>query len=143
MAELERDLERLLAGDQNVGMLPDTGNRPAPRAAPKRWPLVLLGVVVLAGGVSVALRRPAVAISPVATPPSVAPPPVAPPPTAAAPSPLAPAVAPPSPPARKNHLRAERHPAKPAALSPANAETNDAVKRGVLPPASREGYPDK
>jgi serine/threonine-protein kinase len=143
MAELERDLERLLAGDQNVGMLPDTGNRPAPRAAPKRWPLVLLGVVVLAGGVSVALRRPAVAISPVATPPSVAPPPVAPLPTAAAPSPLAPAVAPPSPPARKNHLRAERHPAKPAALSPANAETNDAVKRGVLPPASREGYPDK
>jgi eukaryotic-like serine/threonine-protein kinase len=145
MAELERDLERLLAGDQNVGMPPDTGNRPAPRAAPKRWPLVLLGLVVLAGGVSVALRRPAVAVSPVATPRPVAPlttagPPAAPAPPAASP---APPVAAPAPPARKAHVRVERHPNKPAAAAPANAETNDAVKRGVLPPASREGYPDK
>jgi eukaryotic-like serine/threonine-protein kinase len=138
MAELERDLERLLAGDQNVGLPPVTGPRPPPRAAPKRWPLVILGLVALAGGVSIALRRPAVAVVPVASRPSVTPPPpVAPPPTA-----LAPPAPPAPPPARKAHVRAERHVTKPA-VAPANAETNDAVKRGVLPPASREGYPDK
>jgi serine/threonine-protein kinase len=144
MAELERDLERLLAGDQNVGLPPATGPRPAPRSAPKRWPLVVLGLVVLAGGVSVAVRRPAVAVPPVAAPPASAPPPMVPPPAALAPppSPAAPPIAPTPPPSRKAHVRAERHPVKPAA-TPANAETSDAVKRGVLPPASREGYPDK
>ena len=42
MAELERDLERLLAGDQNVGFAP--ARRRARRratAAPKRWPLLV------------------------------------------------------------------------------------------------------
>jgi hypothetical protein len=70
----------------------------------------------------------------------LAPPPVTVSPPAATPAPSA---VPSAPPARKAHLRVERHPSKPAATAPANAETNDAVKRGVLPPASREGYPDK
>jgi eukaryotic-like serine/threonine-protein kinase len=141
MAEVERDLERLLAGDQNVGLPPATGNRPLARPGPKRWPLVLLGVVVLVGGVSVALRRPAVALSPVATPsPAPAPAPIVPRP--AAPSLTLP-VTPPASPARKVHLRVERHPTKPAAVAPANAETSDAVKRGVLPAGSREAYPEK
>jgi serine/threonine-protein kinase len=142
MAELERDLDRLLAGDQNVGLPPVMGPHPAPRAAPKRWPLVVAGLVVLAAGVSVALRRPAVAVAPVAPPPSFAPPPVVAPAalTPAAPVPAMPVV--PPPPARKVHLRVERHPAKPA-VAPANAETSDAVKRGVLPSGSREAYPEK
>ena len=42
---------------------------PAVRAAaPKRWPLVLVAVVVLAAGVTAALRRPAVAVAPGPTP---------------------------------------------------------------------------
>jgi eukaryotic-like serine/threonine-protein kinase len=148
MAELEQDLARLLAGDQNVGLPPVAGPAPAVRPAPKRWPLVLVGLVVLAGGVSMALRRPAVppvAARPPASPPMAAPRVAAPP--AAAPPPAVPAPAPARPvaaaPARKVHVRAERHAAKPTTASSANAETSDAVKRGVLPPASREGYPEK
>ena len=143
MAELERDLERLLAGDQNVGLAPVTGPAAPAPAGPKRWPLVLLGVVVLVGGVSLALRRPPVAVRPAPAP--LAPPtPV--PSTAAAPAPVAPstaAAAPPAAPARKVRVRAERHPARPAVTAPANAETSDAVKRGVLPSGSREAYPEK
>ena len=140
MAELERDLERLLAGDQNVGLPPATGVAPETRAASKRWPFVLVAIVVLAAGVSAALRRPAVAL-----PPNPVPTPV----TAAPSAPTVPAVAappqvPPAPPpaAHRIHLRAERHSAKPAA-TPANAETNESVKRGVLPSGSREAYPEK
>src|SRR6185312_10296642 len=107
--ELEGDLERLLAGDQNVGMPPVAGPAPAVRPAPKRWPLVAVGLVVLAGGVTMALRRPA----------AVAPPPA--PPVAAPARPVAVA------PAHKVHVRAERHASKPAAATPANAETSDAV----------------
>jgi hypothetical protein len=143
MADLERDLERLLAGDQNVGLAPVIGPRPTLRAAPKRWPLVVLGLVVLAGGVSVALRRPAVTASPVEAPPSTTPPPVAPPAALAPPvPPPAPPVAPPAP-ARKAHVRVERHAATKPPVAPANAETSDAVKRGVLPSGSREAYPEK
>jgi serine/threonine-protein kinase len=146
MAELEGDLERLLAGDQNVGLRPVVvGAAPAVRAAaPKRWPLVLMAMGVLAVGVTAALRRPGVAIAP-------GPPP---PPVSAAPSPrtaptdspgAAPvqAVASPAPPSHKVRLRPERHPAKPPIASPSNAETSESVKRGVLAPASKEGYPDK
>ena len=52
MAELERDLERLLAGDQNVGLRPARGGRATGgRArAPRRWPLLAAGGVVLVGG---------------------------------------------------------------------------------------------
>jgi hypothetical protein len=151
MEELERDLERLLAGDQNVGLPPAVGPlAPAP-AGPKRWPLVLVGAVVLTGGVAAALRRPAVAVRPVpsapAGSPSVAVPalPTAPPstaPPAPAPSAASPTAAAPAP-ARKVRVHAEHHPAKPPLTAPANAETSDAVKRGVLPSGSREAYPEK
>jgi hypothetical protein len=119
---------------------------PAP-AGPQRWPLVLLGVAVLVGGVSLALRRPPAAVRPAPSPPAAPPPSApAPPATAGVPGPVAPptnVAAPPAVPAHKVRLRAERHPARPSVTAPANAETSDAVKRGVLPPASREGYPEK
>ena len=146
MAELEGDLERLLAGDQNVGMRPAAvGAAPAVRAAaPKRWPLVLLAMAVLAVGVTAALRRPGVAIAPGPTPPpvSAAPSPRAVPADSPGGAPVR-AVASPAPPAHKVRLRPERHPAKPSVASPSSAETSESVKRGVLPPASKEGYPDK
>ena len=141
MAELERDLERLLAGDQNVGLPPATGAAPAARAASQRWPFVLVAIVVLAAGVSTALRRPAVSQSPSPVPTPVTAAPLAPPAAAAAPPAQVP-LAPP-PPARKIHARVERHPAKPSVATPANAETNESVKRGVLPSGSREAYPEK
>jgi len=145
MAELEGDLERLLAGDQNVGTRPAEGvTRPVRAAAPKRWPLVLVAVAVLAAGVTAALRRPGVAMAPgpVPAPVELAPSPR----TAPADSPgAAPvrAVAAPAPTSHKVRLRPERHPAKASVMSPSNAETSESVKRGVLPPASKEGYPDK
>jgi eukaryotic-like serine/threonine-protein kinase len=150
MAELEGDLERLLAGDQNVGLRPAQGGTPAVRAAaPKRWPLVLLAVAVLAGGVTVALRRPAVPIAPALPGPSrpspAAPASIAVPPRPAATKPPAAAPVPvPSIPtlhsAAHPRPRVERHVVKPA---PADSQSADSVKRGVLPPASKEGYPDK
>ncbi len=149
MAELEGDLERLLAGDQNVGTRPAAGVAPAVRAAaPKRWPLVLMALAVLAVGVTAALRRPGVAIAPGPTPGPV---PVTPTPrTATATAPADPpgaaparAVASPAPPSHKVRLRPEHHPARASVASPSNAETSESVKRGVLPPASKEGYPDK
>ena len=144
MAELEQDLERLLAGDQNVGTRPVVGAPPAVRAAaPKRWPLVLLAMAVLVAGVTAALRRPGVAFAP-ASPPApveVAPSPTPPPSSSSGAAPAR-AVALPAPP-RKVRLRPERHPSKASIPSPSNAETSESVKRGVLPPASKEGYPDK
>src|SRR6185369_13076209 len=51
MGDLERDLERLLAGDQNVGVVVrTTGAAMQAGDAPKRWPLLLLGGVALAAG---------------------------------------------------------------------------------------------
>ncbi|HXU63350.1 MAG TPA: hypothetical protein VN962_16745, partial [Polyangia bacterium] len=146
MAELEGDLERLLAGDQNVGMAPPAPGAPAARPAP-RWPLALTAGLLLVAGVSLALRRPAApshlpAPPPaVATPAAVAPPPVAPPPPAAPP----PAAAAPEParPARRAHARVEHRPAKSAPSAAANAEAAESVRRGVLPSGSREAYPDK
>jgi tRNA A-37 threonylcarbamoyl transferase component Bud32 len=144
MAELEQDLELLLAGDQNVGLpRPVAGAVTAPRSGPKRWPLVLVATAVLTVGVSSALRRPPVEVGP--TPPArvmVAPPTV--PPAPLAPAPPGPGAASTAPPARKVRLHADRHPspARPAG-SAASVEIGDSVKRGVLPPASKEGYPDK
>ncbi|HVU52332.1 MAG TPA: serine/threonine-protein kinase, partial [Polyangia bacterium] len=61
MADLEHDLERLLAGDQNVG-LPLAGEAGAPRrrpvAPPRRWHLGVAAAVALGIGVSLALSRP-------------------------------------------------------------------------------------
>ncbi len=143
MAELEQDLERLLAGDQNVG-LPRLvhGAVTALRSGPKRWPLVLAATVVLAIGVSAALRRPAVAVGPAPVAP-VTVPPAAVAPASPVSSPPGSAAASPAPPTRKLRLRADRHPSRPPAAAPANAETSDSVKRGVLPSGSREAYPEK
>jgi serine/threonine-protein kinase len=60
MADLEHDLERLLAGDQNVGSPPigegaTSGRRPV--APPRRWHLGVAAALVLGVAVSVALRR--------------------------------------------------------------------------------------
>ena len=145
MAELEGDLERLLAGDQNVGLAPPAPGAPAARPAP-RWPLALTAGLLLVAGVSLALRRPATpphlpAPPPaVATPAAVAPPALAPPPPAAPP----PAAAPePARPARRAHARVEHRPARTAPSAAANAEAAESVRRGVLPSGSREAYPDK
>ena len=145
MAELELDLERLLAGDQNVGLRPPVvGVAPAVRAAaPKRWPLVLLALVVLAAGVTAALRRPAVAVAPGLRPAPVTVAPATGPEPTLAPSARSVPAGPPAPPSHKVRSRPERHPAKASVASPSNAETSESVKRGVLPPASKEGYPDK
>jgi serine/threonine-protein kinase len=147
MADLERDLERLLAGDQNVGLVPRAPGADAPVArAPQRWPLLLAGVTVLVG-LAVYLvvpsepAPPPAAVAPPA--PVVTPPPAPVPPPAVTPPPAA-AVAPPAPvaPVRKKRVRAEPPVAKPA---PAAAVPGPAGKsREVrLPSASKEAYPDK
>jgi serine/threonine-protein kinase len=149
MSELERDLERLLAGDQNVGLPPVVAGTAPPRMAP-RWPLALTAGALLSVGVSLALRRPPPVHLPVATPEPAAPIQPAPPPAAIAPSPTAiPAPVPAGPPteparpSRRSHVRAERHAAKAEVSPAANSEASESVKRGVLPSGSREAYPDK
>jgi serine/threonine-protein kinase len=105
MADLERDLERLLAGDPNVG-LPVSAQEaaPAPRRAGARWHLGIAAVLLLGLGVALALARteeesraaartpPAAAkvVAPAAAPRPAPPPPpppeveIAPPPASAA-----------------------------------------------------------
>jgi serine/threonine-protein kinase len=57
MAELERDLDRLLAGDPNVG-LPASAPVAAPASGARgRWHLGIFAVVVLGIGIAVALAR--------------------------------------------------------------------------------------
>jgi serine/threonine-protein kinase len=150
MAELERDIDRLLAGDQNVGLLPaGEGAAPASRVA-RRWPLLLAVGVALSAGVVVALRHPPkppeAAVAPAAAPvplppatPPAAPPPAVIPPAAEAAGAARPPAAPAVPAVRK---RPRVAPA--AAPTPAQpSETSKSVKRGVLAPSSKEGYPDK
>jgi eukaryotic-like serine/threonine-protein kinase len=144
MAELERDLERLLAGDQNVGAAPVPEGQVVVAARPglRRWPLVLAAAAALVGGVALAIGRPSGAgLAPTvptravsATAPPVHPGLSAEP---VAPSPLSPTPAP-----HKIRARVERHPVRPS-QPPANPETSEAVKRGVLPAGSREAYPQK
>lgn len=106
MAQLERDLERLLAGDHNVG-LPEVVDPAATsrdrlaaqrRRAP-RWHLGVAAVVVIAVGMAVALARndqPSAVWAP-------------PPPVRNPVKPAAPPVAPPSPaPAAKTETASER-----------------------------------
>jgi serine/threonine-protein kinase len=156
MAELEQDIDRLLAGDQNVGLLPAAAAAAAAStSAPGRWPYVTAAIVLL-GGVGYAVSHWSTAASvaapapPVAAAPAPPSPPVAAPAGAAVPAaPLpaaAPATAPPGPErlaaaVRRLRVRAER-PAKPPAKAAAKPETSDS-KRGVLAPASQEGYQDK
>ena len=146
MAELERDLERLLAGDQNVGFAARaTGAAPAASASPKRWPLLTLGGGILVAAVIGVLAwpsqpqptaAPAPAVAPVAPPaPAVAPPPVAPPPAAAIQPP-----APPVPPVRKKRVHAE--PVAKAA-APVTGAPLGKSREVRLPSASKEAYPDK
>jgi serine/threonine-protein kinase len=155
MVDLERDLDRLLAGDQNVG-LPLAGEitSHAPLAPPRRWPLAVAASVALVAGVALAVGRPATrapvrpAAQPLAAAAAVAPPAV----PAPAPAPAAVALTTTerpvrTPPARR-HPRPERHGAQPgptAASASAGAahEASDSVKRGVLPVKSREAYPDQ
>jgi serine/threonine-protein kinase len=143
MAELERDLERLLAGDQNVGATPvPEGQVPAvARPGLRRWPLVLAAAAALVGGVALAIGRPSGArVAPIAqTPRPAAPPTVhpAPPLARAVVGPTAPVPAP-----HKIRARVERRPVRPSE-PPANPETSETVKRGVLPAGSREAYPQK
>jgi serine/threonine-protein kinase len=164
MADLERDLERLLAGDQNVG-LPLVGEdaTPAGRAPvppPRRWHLGVVAALALGVCVWLALK-PAVptstsapaaeSASVPATQPAPARPPAVPAPgaTTAAPERAAPersaAAAPPDH-ARASvarpHARVE-HRTPAAAPTKGSEATSDSVKRGVLPSGSREAYPDQ
>jgi len=158
MADLERDLERLLAGDQNVGFpLAGEGQAAgrAPAPPPRRWHLGVVAVLALGIGVSLALSRPPVpsqAAAPAAAAPSGAHPapanvglPLAPRPAADhGPSErgLAEHVDRPHASATRSHARAERR--APVAPSPKGAAaSSDSVKRGVLPSDSHEAYPDK
>ena len=152
MAELERDLERLLAGDQNVGSAPVPEGSPPPvtRRAPPRWPLVLAATVALVGGVIAAIIRPGspaagpVVHAPTGIPASQPSPPPSPAFPAASGAVGAVGATATAPTPHKAHAHAERHPSK--ATEPAtggNLETTESVKRGVLPSGSREAYPQK
>jgi serine/threonine-protein kinase len=146
MAELERDLERLLAGDQNVGFVPRAaGAAVAASVAPRRWPLLTLGGGVLVAAVIGVLAwpsqpQPIAAPAPAVTPPAPRP---APPPPVAPPAPVA-AVPPPAPPVapvRKKRVHAEATAAKGAA-PPTGAPVGKS-REVRLPSASKEAYPDK
>jgi tRNA A-37 threonylcarbamoyl transferase component Bud32 len=146
MAEVERDLERLLAGDQNVGFVPRaTGADTAASAGPRRWPLLTLGGGVLVATVVGVLAWPSKP-QPVAAPvpaPAVAPQTSAPPPPVAPPPPAV-AVQPPAPPApvgRKKRVRVEAPGAKPAA--PVTAAPAGKSREARAASGSKEAYPDK
>src|SRR3954468_7998248 len=54
MAEVERDLERLLAGDQNVGFVPHApGAATKAPTAPRRWPLLAAGGAALVAAIAI------------------------------------------------------------------------------------------
>jgi tRNA A-37 threonylcarbamoyl transferase component Bud32 len=149
MTELERDLDRLLAGDQNVGFEPVTAEVNTRAAAgPPRWPFALAAAVVLAGGVALALGRPVStpAPAPVAAPapptpaPKPAPAPAPAPPAAKLAPPPEPPSAPPPAPVRRTRVRSQVDRARAESANPA---AEDSVKRGVLPSGSKEAYPEK
>jgi len=159
MADLEHDLERLLAGDQNVGSpLVSEGNGAAGGRAvaqPRRWHLGLAAALALGIGVSLALSRPPSGDAKTPPPPKITKPTAATtPPAPDVPRPVgAPLVAPPPThagadrPARpaSPHLRPRnehRAPAAAPASAKAQGATSDSVKRGVLPSGSREAYPE-
>jgi serine/threonine-protein kinase len=153
MADLERDLERLLAGDQNVGLpLVTPADAAAARAVapPRRWHLGVAAALALGVGVSFALSRPPAEVSPAASVPRTpASGPAAPPvPAPAAPAPVdrtvpertsAERARPPATP--KPRARGEHHGAATAAKS--SPAASDSVRRGVLPSGSREAYPEQ
>ncbi len=149
MADLERDLERLLAGDQNVGMVPRAAGAAAPASAsPKRWPLLVGAAVVLVAVIALDLgwpSKPAPSPAPPATAapvaPAIAPPPappaVAPPPAAA----VGPAASPAASVRKKQRARTDAAAGK---ATGADATAPAGKSREVrLPSGSKEAYPDK
>jgi len=144
MAELERDLERLLTGDQNVG-LPEPAEPPVTvprRKVGQRWHLGVAGVLAIGVGLAVALVRTEDAPPP--APAALVPPRPAPPPPPPAPSPapalnqaVGPAVpqsvddAPPAPPARPAPTAQKRKPRAPE--RPAPGESRLLKNRGADP----------
>ena len=172
MADVEADIDRVLAGDQNVvgagtRLLPSTTPSPGNPARGRFW-VWGAAVVALATGVTMALARPEPS-QPVKTV-TTAPPPAAPPPQVAGAS-TAPAGEPEdTPPAaardeaatearaarrpehpgnRAPHTKVDRpmaHDAKrlpPASVTPGSPpRTSDEVLRGALPSRSGEGYPE-
>jgi serine/threonine protein kinase len=117
MAEFERDLERLVAGDHNVGLPePAEPSLPVPRRkVGQRWHLGVAGVLAIGVGLAVALVRTDDAPAP-APPPLVVPRP-APPPSALnqPPPPAVPVAAEHAPPAPPNPPPApKRNPPHPA-----------------------------
>ena len=169
MADLERDLERLLAGDQNVGLpLVDANAPPAPKPSrqPRRWHLGLAAALALGVGVSLALARPGGGrpphatdatdvTAPVAAPVAVTP---APPRASGTAGAVPPSIARPAVPdhvttdratalerspkgSTRAHVRVDRRTSAPATNS--DLPTPDSARRGVLPSGSREAYPDR
>ena len=146
MADLERDLERLLAGDQNVGFVPRAGAAGMPvSAAPKRWPLLTMGGLVLVAAAIVvawpAKPPPAPAVTPA---PAATPPPPASAPVIAAPP--ARVVSPPAPPAAAPARKKQRVRVEPPAAKAAGEQTPAPAgksREGRLPSGSKEAYPDK
>jgi serine/threonine-protein kinase len=154
MADLERDIDRLLAGDQNVGMpLLDPADplSPPPDAMPRRWPrLRFAGLSVLVvGGVVWALRSPRGGDAPAAARAPAPAPAAAPVRAAAMVIPAVPAALPPfaaptavaverpaRPASTRRRAHVEKHPAAPAPPKPEGSEPK-------LPLQSREAYPDK
>ena len=57
MAELERDIDRLLAGDPNVGLPTPAEPPPEPRTGNARWHLVIAAVLVVGLGLAAVLAR--------------------------------------------------------------------------------------
>jgi serine/threonine-protein kinase len=162
MSDLERDLERLLAGDQNVGLpLSAAGDGPArrPIAPPRRWHLGVAAALALGLGVSLALSRPPSGAAPSAAPAASK----AATSSSARPTTDRPRLAPPGPapdrgaserseserasadrprPAAgpRPHARVEHRAS--AAPPKASGAASDSVKRGVLPSRSSEAYPE-
>jgi serine/threonine-protein kinase len=161
MADLERDLERLLAGDQNVGLpLAEEGGAPRAVAPPRRWHLGVAAALVLGVAVSVALRRTPV----VDAPPAASSPPA---PSGANPTVAKPTTPPPGTPAPERgagersappraanaleHLklaasprpraRGEHH--APSASPSKGPHATPGLREARAPSDSGEAYPDK
>jgi hypothetical protein len=117
MSDLERDLERLLSGDHNVGLPAQVEPpvAPLPRArVGQRWHLGVFGVLAIGVGIAVALVRTDEGAPPAPPPPAArapalnpAPPPPVPPP---APLHVAPPVTPEPPPPAAVPAAAEARP---------------------------------
>jgi eukaryotic-like serine/threonine-protein kinase len=159
MADLEHDLERLLAGDQNVG-LPRAGEGAIvgePLPPPRRWPLAVAAVLALGIGVSLAISRPPGTAPAPAPAPRASAPPSGPNPTAVRPPAVLPvpdrveatasergasdrsrASAP-----VHSRARVERRSAAASSAKTSAAAAASVKRDAVLPSGSREAYPDQ